>query len=84
MQWYVHMYRRSFMHVTTSKHIFLHIDISIHPDIDECSDGTHDCSQTCTNTIASYTCGCNTGYLLETDGITCSGMCTCTDVHSCM
>ena len=26
----------------------------------------------------------NIGFLLETDGITCSGMCTCTDVHSCM
>ena len=57
-----------------------HTYISNHPDIDECSDGTHDCSQTCTNTIASYTCGCNTRYILVlgTDGITCIGMCTCT------
>ena len=45
------------------------------------SDGTHDCSQTCTNTIASYICGYNTRYLLVlgTDGITCIGMCTCTE-----
>ena len=50
-------------------------------DIDECSVGTHDCSQTCTNTIGSYICGCNSGYLLETDGTTCRGMCTSTDVH---
>ena len=57
----------------------------IYPDIDECSDGTHVCTpHTCINTDGSYTCGCNTGYLLETDEITCRGMCTCTEVYSCM
>ena len=66
------------------KYSYIHEYIFTLVDVDECSDGTHDCSQTCTNTIASYTCGCNTGFLLETDGITCSGMCTCTNVHSCM
>ena len=53
-------------------------------EVDECSVGTHDCSQTCTNTVGSYICGCNTGYLLkltETDGVTCNGMYTCTDIH---
>ena len=43
-------------------------------DIDECSDGTHNCSQTCTNTNGSFTCGCNSGYLLDIDGATCNGM----------
>ena len=43
-------------------------------DIDECSDGTHYCSQTCTNTVGSFTCGCNNGYLLDVDGTTCNSM----------
>ena len=43
-------------------------------DIDECSDGTDDCSQTCTNTVGSFICGCNSGYELDSDGLTCNGM----------
>ena len=46
----------------------------IYPDIDECNEGTHVCTpHTCVNTIGSYTCGCNSGYLLDTDGFTCNG-----------
>ena len=59
----------------------------IYPDIDECRDGTDDCTQTCTNTDGSFTCGCNTGYLLDTDGFTCNGKykhaCILTCVHTC-
>ena len=43
-------------------------------DIDECSEDTNGCSQTCNNTEGSFTCGCNDGYLLHSDGITCNGM----------
>ena len=43
-------------------------------DIDECTNGTHNCSQTCTNTEGGFTCGCNSGYLLDSDDITCNGM----------
>ena len=49
------------------------MDTLFHPDIDECIDGTHNCSQTCTNTVGSFTCGCNGGYLLDIDGFTCNG-----------
>ena len=42
--------------------------------MDECSDGTHNCSQTCTNTEGSFICGCNGGYELDGDGATCNGM----------
>ena len=45
----------------------------IYPDIDECSDGTHVCTETCTNTDGSFTCGCNSGCLLDDDGFTCHG-----------
>ena len=68
---------------------------SICTDIDECAEETDDCSQTCTNTIGSFTCGCNSGYLLDTDGFTCSGKhkCvhhydyhtyTCTSIYACV
>ena len=50
-----------------------HAYITNHLDIDECSDGIHDCSQTCTNTEGSFICGCHSGYVLDTDGFTCYG-----------
>ena len=43
-------------------------------DVDECGDDTDGCSQTCTNTEGSFTCGCNDGYVLNVDGTTCDGM----------
>ena len=46
----------------------------LYSEIDECSEGTHDCSQICTNTNGSFICGCNTGYLLDIDGSSCNGM----------
>lgn len=47
-------------------------------DIDECTNGTNTCQQTCTNTDGSYTCGCNSGYVLNNDGSTCSDIDECT------
>ena len=47
---------------------------SIHPDIDECFNNTHNCTQTCTNTVKGFTCECNDGYVLNVDGTTCDGM----------
>ena len=43
-------------------------------DIDECNNGTHNCSQICTNTNGSFTCACKNGYQLDTDEVTCNGM----------
>ena len=43
-------------------------------DIDECQSGRSNCSQTCTNTFGSFTCGCMPGYSLQEDGVTCTGM----------
>ena len=34
-------------------------------DIDECTTGTHLCEQTCTNTVGSYDCSCDTNYYLS-------------------
>ena len=55
-----------------------HTYISNHVDNDDCSDGTHDCSQTCINTVGSFTCGCGNGYLLDKDKFTCNG---CTNLR---
>ena len=45
-------------------------------DIDECAANTDNCDDTngaCANTAGSFTCSCNAGYELQTDGFTCSG-----------
>ena len=42
-------------------------------DIDECVANTDGCSQVCNNNMGSFTCGCNLGYRLDTDGRTCIG-----------
>ena len=43
-------------------------------DIDECSEETDGCEQNCFNTVGSYTCGCNVGYVLVPDGRSCTGL----------
>ena len=43
-------------------------------DINECSLNSDGCDQVCTNTLGSFQCGCNRGYTLNADEITCSGM----------
>ena len=35
------------------------------------------CNQNCFNTIGSFTCSCNNGYVLDEDGRSCNGMYMC-------
>ena len=42
-------------------------------DVNECDTDNGGCDQVCVNTIASFSCECNTGYLLDSDGFSCSG-----------
>ena len=42
-------------------------------DVDECSKGTHNCSDVCTNTPGGFQCGCSSGYQLSEDGVSCKG-----------
>ena len=41
-------------------------------DINECNQGSGECEHTCTDTIGSFTCSCNTGYQLMEERY-CSG-----------
>ena len=51
-----------------------YVRISLLPtDIDECTDETDNCEQTCMNTNGSFVCGCNPGYMLDGIGRNCSG-----------
>ena len=42
-------------------------------DVDECSEGTDECTQNCDNTIGSYVCSCNDGFIIDVDRRTCDG-----------
>ena len=42
-------------------------------DIDECRLETDQCAQNCHNNVGSYTCSCNVGYTLNSDGRHCDG-----------
>ncbi|ENN83472.1 hypothetical protein YQE_00170, partial [Dendroctonus ponderosae] len=53
----------------------LHLDGTSCVDIDECMYATDPvCSQTCYNTMGSFTCGCMTGYVLRPDLRTCKAV----------
>ena len=56
--------------VTVSPYIAPHHAVL---DVDECVDKTHNCDEhaTCSNTIGSFTCMCDTGY----DGAGYNGTC---------
>lgn len=42
-------------------------------DIDECSDNNGGCAHTCSNSDGSFSCGCEAGYSLGSDGLACEG-----------
>ncbi len=42
-------------------------------DNNECTLNTDGCQQLCVNTVGSFRCDCNSGYTLDSNGITCSG-----------
>lgn len=41
-------------------------------DVDECTLETDQCEQNCINTVGSYTCSCNVGYFLSSNGFNCT------------
>ena len=63
---------------------YVHKVFPIHVDIDECASSP--CEHTCTNTPGSFVCSCNDGYVLNSDGRTCTGKTfsvpTCTHIQT--
>ena len=53
-----------------------HCFITLHcvADIDECATGNGGCGTKCVNTAGSFRCECDPGYILNSDGSTCSGI----------
>ena len=49
------------------------IDIAV--DINECTNNNGGCEQNCQNTIGSSSCFCLTGYLIDSNGYNCTGLC---------
>lgn len=43
-------------------------------DINECAEGTHRCSQKCTNIQGGYNCSCVDGFTLQADTYSCQGI----------
>ena len=41
-------------------------------DINECTEGTAQCTQQCNNTVGSFQCSCYEGYSLNGDNLTCT------------
>ena len=52
------------------------LPIIMHTDINECASSNGGCAQLCNNTVGSFFCDCNEGYLLDIDDINCDGMLT--------
>lgn len=40
-------------------------------DVDECVTTPDVCDHSCMNSVGSYECSCNQGYILESDGHSC-------------
>ena len=43
------------------------------PDVNECATNNGGCDYNCTNTYGSFFCSCLEGYILDGDGVTCTG-----------
>lgn len=45
----------------------------LNTDVDECVDSNGGCAQICNNTVGSFSCECNEGYLVNSDELSCDG-----------
>lgn len=57
------------LHDKSSYYCFLLSSI----DINEC-EGVNDCQQRCENSVGSFTCSCENGFTLSSDGRNCTGI----------
>ena len=55
-------------------HFLKHSSLPSISEHDECATGAHDCEQVCYNQVLQWSCGCDAGYVLRSDGRTCQGV----------
>ena len=65
----------SWLHCVTCKlnRFTTALTVVLPTDVDECADGTHNCSSVCVNTLGGFQCGCTSGYQISESGLTCEG-----------
>ena len=63
---------KSYNHIQCTQHnIYCLLSSHILTDIQECAINNGGCEHTCTNTAGSFSCSCNSGYVLQPDGKRC-------------
>ena len=72
-------------------HVYIHmrnvasfLSIVSGVDINECERSEHNCSQLCDNVPGGFVCGCEAGYSLQEDVVTCTGMLSCQSLSLCV
>ena len=68
---------QSYMYIFSCQnpwHFFIRLSVSL-AVINECALGIDNCDQNCVDTPNSYTCTCNAGYVLASDGRSCNLIC---------
>ena len=70
MDWYRLLHR----YVNTSTYVFVYLRL-LHcdSDVNECHTLNGGCDGTCHNSLGSFSCTCDTGYTLGSDGTSCIG-----------
>ena len=68
---YLYVYALNEYHISTHVYMFTYAFFS--SDTNECSDNNGGCSDICTNTPGSFTCGCPSGFELNSGGSGCIG-----------
>lgn len=48
-------------------------DLKSYTDVDECTEELDNCAHNCNNMAGNYTCSCDSGYRLASDGHSCDG-----------
>ncbi len=50
------------------------VEYRVKLDIDQCTTNNGGCQQICTNLLPGFACSCYSGFVLNDDGKSCSGM----------
>ena len=54
--------------------LYMYSNTDILADINECDERNGGCTHSCKNTKGSFECSCREGFVLDSNGATCSGI----------